>query len=117
MGAFRAIDNVLLGYGATGAGTNVREQDLAGPVRETLTVGYDEQIRDHRVRLDGGAIEVSTGSDTRRLDLAADGGASVRALDDDMGLDGRLAALYADLRHVRTDRLRARDTTAGRQGL
>ena len=106
VGAFRAIDNVLLGYGETGAGTNVREQDLAGPVSETLTVGYDEQVRGHRVRLAGGAIEVSTGSDTRRLDLSADWGASVRALDDELGLAGRLAALYADLRAVRSGDVR-----------
>ena len=105
-GAFRAIDNVLLGYGETGVGTNVREQDLPGLVSETLTTGYDEQVRGHRVRLAGGAIDVSRGSDTRRLDLSADGSASVRALDDDLGLDGRLAALYADLRAVRSGDVR-----------
>ena len=106
VGAFRAIDNVLLGYGETGVGTNVREQDLPGLVSETLTTGYDEQVRGHRVRLAGGAIDVSRGSDTRRLDLSADEGASVRALDDDLGLDGRLAALYADLRAVRSGDVR-----------
>ena len=105
-GAFRAIDNVLLGYGQTGNGTNVVEQDLADLLMSSLSLAYDERIAGHPVRLAGGAIEVSTESDTRRLDLAADEGASVRALDDDLGLDGRLAALYADLRAVRSGDVR-----------
>ena len=106
VGAFRAIDNVLLGYGETGTGTNIVEQDLAHLLTATHSLTYDEHIAGHPVRLRDGAVIVSTASGDRRLALAEDARPEARDLDADLGLDGRLAALYADVRAFRAGNVR-----------
>jgi hypothetical protein len=106
VGAFRAIDNVLLGYGETGRGTNVLEQDLADLVTARLSLGYDERVNGHRIRITPDAIEVGTASGGRRLATTGDARAAARELDEDRGLDGRLASLYADVRAFRAGDVR-----------
>ena len=94
-GAVRAADNVLLGYGELGYGTNLIEQDLAGLVADSIRVWYDERATGRRLRVADGDVVVSTGNDRRRLGLGADAEAAAD-LDADLGLGGRLEALYAD---------------------
>ena len=94
-GAVRAADNVLLGYGELGYGTNLIEQDLAGLVADSIRVWYDERVAGRRLRVADGDVVVSTGNDRYRLDLGADAEAAAD-LDADLGLGGRLEALYAD---------------------
>lgn len=106
VGAIRAIDNVLLGYGELGNGTNLLEQDLAAVASENISVGYDDRVDGHRLRLTDGALLVSAGDGERRLAFETDERERARELDADLGLDGRLAALYADTRAVRTGQYR-----------
>ena len=94
-GAVRVADNVLLGYGELGYGTNLLKQDLAGLVADSIRVWYDERVADRRLRVADDDVVVSTSDGGHRLDLRAD--AEVAAdLDADLGLGGRLEALYAD---------------------
>ncbi len=93
--AVRAVDNVLLGYGEFGYGTNLLEQDLTGLVADSLRPWYDERVAGHRLRVVDGGIAVSTADGSRRLEFGADAGAAAD-LDADLGLGGRLEALYAD---------------------
>lgn len=102
VGVVRGLDNVVLGYGELGNGTNLHEQDLAALVTENMAVEYDERVAGHRVRVTDDAVVVSTGSGARRLPLATDERAEARDLDADLGFDGRLTALYADVRDLRT---------------
>jgi len=102
VGAVRTLDNVLLGYGELGNGTNLREQDLAALATEFLAVTYDERLAGHRVHVAGAAVVVETDSGDRRFALDTDEREAARDLDADLGLDGRLAALYADIRDLRT---------------
>lgn len=106
VGAVRAVDNIFLGYGEFGNGTNLREQDLAAVVTENLTLDYDERIVGHRVRLGDDVLVVSTGGGDRYLALEVDKREAARRLDRELGLDGRLAALYADVRALRTGDVR-----------
>lgn len=101
VGALRVLDNVVLGYGELGNGTNLREQDLAALATENLPMAYDEQVGGHRVRVTGDEVVVGTGSGDRRLALDTDDRGAASDLDADLGLDGRLAALYADARDLR----------------
>ena len=95
-GAVRAADNVLLGYGELGYGTNLLEQDLAGLVADSIRVWYDERVAGRRLRVIDDDVVVSTPDGGRRLDLRADAEATAADLDADLGLGGRLEALYAD---------------------
>lgn len=98
-GAAKAADNVLLGYGAL-TGTNLREQDLASRVRErftplpaTTTVGgVDVSVTSEMVVVDPPA------NPPRRFGTADERAAA--ETDADLGLDGSLAALLADLRSL-----------------
>lgn len=102
VGTIRAVDNVLLGYGELGNGTNLLDQDLAALASEHLSVGYDERVAGHRLRVTADAVVASTGSGDRRLSLGTDERDAARDLDADLGLDGHLTALYADVRAIRT---------------
>jgi hypothetical protein len=108
VGVFRAIDNIFLGYGQAGRGTNLLEQDLVDLVTARLELRLDESIGGTRVRIDDTAVVVSTGDGDSRLALDADERSAARELDARLGLDGRLAALYADARAVRTGEVRFR---------
>ncbi len=105
VGAFRAIDNIFLGYGETGNGTNLLEQDLAAVVTENLVIDYDERIGDHRVRVVEDTLVVGTEQE-RHLPLDADERGTAAELDADLELGGRLEALYADVRAVRAGEFR-----------
>ncbi|PSP79908.1 hypothetical protein BRC88_07260 [Halobacteriales archaeon QS_4_69_225] len=94
--AARAADNALLGYGELGYGTNLLEQDLAGLVADSLRMWYDERVAGRRLRVIDGDVVVSTADGGRRLALRADAEATAADLDADLGLGGRLEALYAD---------------------
>jgi hypothetical protein len=98
--AVRAVDNVLLGYGELGYGTNLLEQELRPLVTENLGLGYDEQVSGTRLRLAEGTLEVSAGDGEHRFALDADARAAVGDLDAELGLSGRLGALYADASDV-----------------
>jgi hypothetical protein len=96
VGAFRAVDNVFLGYGELGNGTNLVAQDLAAVVTENLALAYDERVAGTRIRLADGAVVVGTGDGERRLALEDDARSAAGNLDAELGLGGRLEALYAD---------------------
>ena len=98
-GAVRAVDNVLLGYGELGYGTNLKGQDLQAVLTERLDLSYDERVADTRVRLEDDGVVAGD----RRLDFGADGREEARELDAELGAGGRLAELFVD----------ARDLTAG----
>jgi len=96
----------VLGYGEFGNGTNLREQDLVSVVTANLTLAYDDRLSGHRVRLDDDVLVVSSGAGDRYLALDVDKREAARRLDAALGLDGRLAALYADVRALRTGEVR-----------
>jgi hypothetical protein len=94
--AVRAVDNVLLGYGELGHGTNLIEQELRPLVTEHLELEYDERVAGTRLRLADGALVVPTADGERRLGLGDDESGAAADLGADLGLSGRLEALYAD---------------------
>ena len=96
IGALRAVDNVFLGYGEFGNGTNLKEQDLRAVVTENLDPSYDERAAGVRLRLENGGVVAGS----RRLQFGADGPEAARELDDELGLDGRLVELFVDARDL-----------------
>lgn len=101
LGAGRAVDNVLLGYGIV-SGTNLRDQPLADYARkrfapspfavelEGTTLGYEpDQIQ----------INDADGR-THQLPIATTGVDEATRLDTDLGLDGQLTALLRDLQAI-----------------
>lgn len=98
--AVKAAHNTILGYGDL-MGTNLREQELRPLLVENLGLDYDEAVAGTAVRLDDGGILVEAAGGSERLDLVDDSAGDARELDADLGLDGRLVALFADVRAFR----------------
>ena len=96
VGTIRAVDNVILGYGELGYGTNLKQQDLSAVLTENLDPSYDERVAGTRVRLDDGGVVAGD----RRLEFGADGREAARELDAELGADGRLAELFVDARDL-----------------
>lgn len=98
IGGGRALYNTVLGYGQLDMGTNLLEQDLRPLLTERLVATYDERIEGSRVRFDGSAIVID---EDETLELGVDGKDDAAELDESIGLDGRLGALFADLSSLR----------------
>jgi hypothetical protein len=96
VGAVKAAHNTILGYGELGMGSNLRDQALAPLATQHLHLTYDDRIGNADVRTAGGGLDIVQSGETHRLDFEDDGVSDAQALDDDLGLDGRLTALFAD---------------------
>ena len=105
VGAARAIYNTVLGYGEFGMGTNLLDQDLDPLVGERLEPSYDEAYAGARVWLaDDGVVAVADdgdGSGYLRFDDADAEDAA--AFDAELGLNGRLEALFVDAAALAAD--------------
>ena len=95
VGAAKAIHNTTLGYGQFGMGTNLHEQDLTSVVSERLQPVYDETFDGTRLRLVENGVTAWNADGTHRLDFTTDLD-EVRELDAEIGLGGRLTALFVD---------------------
>jgi len=96
VGAAKAIHNTTLGYGQLGMGTNLHEQDLASVVTERLAPSYDEMVDGTRLRLVEDGVTAWNEDATHRLEFTEDSADDAREADSELGLGGRLAALFAD---------------------
>ena len=97
LGGAKAVDNVLVGYGAL-TGTNLVEQDLAAAVGERFGPStYSTAIDDVRVGYADGHLAVAGDDRRERVSVAASSTSRAAALDDEFGLEGRFAALARDL--------------------
>ncbi|WP_331234700.1 hypothetical protein [Natronorarus salvus] len=99
LGSFRAVDNVLLGYGHVDGGTNLLDQELDGLL--------DERLELDPVTVDGerGSYELLVESEDERAWLRPHGGEwsstpsptdAVRRADDDHGLAWAVTTLVED---------------------
>jgi len=103
LGAGKAADNVLIGYGVV-VGTNLVTQDLASLVDERLDPSLgDSPLPDgHRLAVDDGTLFVMDGDAVAAtVSLPADS-AEGAAVDDELGFaDGPVEQLVADLSDIR----------------
>lgn len=103
LGAGKAVDNVLVGYGVL-TGTNLVEQDLAaavdarfGPSPFAVTVG------DHELGYENGAVVVDRGDgSTLRLPVSETTRETAARTDAELELGGVLESVLADLRAIET---------------
>ncbi len=99
LGSFRAVDNVLLGYGHLDGGTNLVAQDVGGLLDERLELGSVAVGGE-----DGGYELLATTGEERAWLRPADGewrsvprtAVAVREADDEHGLGGAFVALVED---------------------
>lgn len=103
LGAGKAVDNVLLGYGVL-VGTNLIEQDLAALARERLAPSpATVPLGDHRLVYRPDRIVVGNRAGERVADLRVSEATvdQARDLETELGLSGDpLSSLIADLRAV-----------------
>ena len=100
-GTFRAVDNVVLGYGVI-TGTNLREQDLHPYVADQLRgreTTFDAPHGTVSIRSDGRAVIVDDGTKTT-LEVDETATDTAAAHDDALGTDGLVSTLLADLRDI-----------------
>lgn len=109
IGAGKAVDNVLIGYG-TLTGTNLVDQAASGSLAALMNAGlaprgYGVAIGEYRLRTRPrhGHLEVAgpTGSDTYAFSDA--GAAAAWDADDTAGLNGVLGGLVTDLAAIEAD--------------
>jgi len=105
LGSFRAVDNVLLGYGHVDDGTNLLDQGLDGLLDERLELGPVVVEGEG----EGGAYELVVSPGEERGWLRPAGGEwssfahtaeAAREVEDEHGLDGALVALVEDAAEV-----------------
>ena len=104
VGGAKAVHNTVLGYGQFGFGTNLLEQDLEPLLAERLTTRYDETVDETRLWTDEDRLVVAADG-RRELPFDADD-VEPEALDDEIGLDGRLLGAFEDGRALETGRYR-----------
>lgn len=98
LGAGKAADNVLLGYGVV-VGTNLREQDLGPLVNERLEPSpFEVQVGDALLSLAGGELAVDDGRRSRTITIAESSRREATELDEEFDLPGNPATqIFADL--------------------
>lgn len=105
LGAGKAVDNVLVGYGVL-VGTNLRDQDLAAVVGERLepATAWDAALDAHRLQRRGDRLRVLTPGGGVAADLSLSGAtpSEAAAVDADLGLPGGpCEEVVADCRALR----------------
>ncbi|MFC6905080.1 hypothetical protein [Halalkalicoccus tibetensis] len=90
LAAGKTVDNVALGYGVVGGGTNLREQELGPLLSERRSLAGEVVTADATYGIDGGTLRVDRGTDSRAYSF--ENGAS------DAPGDGEDRALFEDLR-------------------
>lgn len=104
LGAGKAVDNVLIGYGPI-TGTNLVDQDLGSVASEHLgpSERYDRAVGRHRILYQQDRLFVVREEEVLDTVSIPDGSrAEAATLDDRYGLDGAVSALFSDLRALRT---------------
>ena len=101
LGAAKAVDNVLAGYGVV-TGTNLIEQDLSAAVAERFGPSpFRTDVDGVEVRLGGRRLSVRTPEgEAAVVDVSGTSLDAVEDVDADAGLDGQLVGLVRDLRTV-----------------